>query len=188
MPQKSGTKCVQSVWEVKPHSVHVSQTKYRLQYTVVHTGTLFGLLLSQGQHITAMAAPVGAHVGEGVPAMRNTVVDLGLVRIRLGIGLSNALGDDFSVALLMAREFTVGALHTSGVFEQFSAQSTAHDVVKLLLDELVAILLVNFFLLLSDCALSTQTEIKRLLVLIVLDYYMSVSPHVGTHRGRTYQS
>lgn len=42
-------------------------------------GTLASLLSSKRQHVTTVATPVGSHIGEGLEAMRNTVVDLLLV-------------------------------------------------------------------------------------------------------------
>ena len=101
--------------------------------------------------------------------MRNAVVDLGLVRIGLVIGLRNALGDDFAIASLVAGKLAVRALHASRILEQFSAQRAAHDVVELLLDELVAILLVDFFLALTDGTLATQPLVKCLLSFVLFD-------------------
>jgi hypothetical protein len=102
--------------------------------------------------------------------MRNTVVDLGLVRIGLVIGLRNALGDDFPVAPFVARKLAVRTLHASCVLEQFSAQSAAHDVVELLLDEFVAVLLVDFFLSLTNGTLAAKPLVERLLSFVLLDW------------------
>jgi hypothetical protein len=101
--------------------------------------------------------------------MRNTVVDLGLVRIGLVIGLRNALGNDFPVATFVASKLAVGALHASRIFEQFSTQGAAHDVVELLLDKFVAILLVDFFLSLANGSLAAESLVERLLSLVLLD-------------------
>jgi phosphatidylglycerophosphatase A len=103
--------------------------------------------------------------------MRNTVVDLGLVRIRLVIRLRDALGDDFPVAAFVACKLAVGALHARCILEQLSAESAAHDVVELLLDELVAILLVDFFFPLTDSALAPESIIERLLSFVLLDWF-----------------
>lgn len=116
-----------------------------------------------------MTAPIGTDVGEISPAMGNAMVDLGFVRIGLCIRLRNALCDNLFVTLAMAGELAVGALHAGSILEQFSAESATHDIVELLLDELVAILLVDFFLLLADGTLTTQAQIKWLLVSILLD-------------------
>lgn len=83
------------------------------------------------------------------------MVDLGLIWICLCCRLGNAFCNDFPVASLMTRKFTVGTLHTSSIFEEFSTECTSHDVVKLLLDKFVAILLVDFFFLLADSTLTT---------------------------------
>lgn len=40
-----------------------------------------------------MATPVGTHVGEFLETMRNTMVDLLLVRVRFRVGLADTLGD-----------------------------------------------------------------------------------------------
>lgn len=64
--------------------------------------------------------------------MRNSVVQLLFVWIRLRIRFANALGDHFRIALLVAGIFAVFALHPGGVFEEFSTQSTSHNVVELL--------------------------------------------------------
>jgi phosphatidylglycerophosphatase A len=103
--------------------------------------------------------------------MRNTVVDLALVRIGLVIRLRNALGNDFPVAAFVASKLAVGALHASRILEQLSTQSAAHDVVELLLDEFVAILLVDFFLSLTNGSLAAESLIERLLSLVLLDWF-----------------
>jgi hypothetical protein len=70
----------------------------------------------------------------------------------------------------MASKLAVGALHARSVLEKFPAEGTAHDVVELLLDELVAILLVDFILLLPDSTLTSEAEIEWLLVAVLLDW------------------
>jgi hypothetical protein len=127
--------------------------------------TLFAVFPSQRQQVSTMATPICTDVRKGCPAMRNTMVNLGLVGVGFGVGLCDALGDDFAVTSFVASEFAVGALHASSVFEQFSAKSTSHDVVELLLDELVAVLLMYLFLLLSDGTLTTESEVECCLVL-----------------------
>lgn len=49
-----------------------------------------------------MAAPVCTHVREVLEAMGNPVVELRFVRIGLGVGLRDTLGDHFRIALLVA--------------------------------------------------------------------------------------
>jgi hypothetical protein len=100
--------------------------------------------------------------------MRYAMVNLALIWIRLGIGLGDAFGDDFAVAILVACELAVCTLHTGSILEKFSTQSATHDVVKLLLDKLVSILLVNFFLAGTNGTLSTDTSGERLLVATLL--------------------
>ena len=93
--------------------------------------------------------------------MGDAVVELCVVRIRLGIGLSDAFGDNFAVALLVASVLAVCALHACGVLEKIATQGTAHDVVKLLLDKFVTILLDHVFFALSNGSLSAKTIVKR---------------------------
>jgi hypothetical protein len=112
-------------------------------------------LPTQGKKITTMTAPIGAHIREVLPTMGNAMIDLGFIRICFCCRLCDAFCNDFPVASLMTRKFTVGTLHTSSIFEKFSAKCTTHDVVELLLNKLVAILLVDFFLLLTNSTLTT---------------------------------
>jgi len=88
------------------------------------------------------------------------MVDLLLVRIGLVIRFADAFGNNLGIALRMAGVFAVGTLHTGRVFQELSAKSTTHDVVKLLLDKLVTLLFVDLFFLLPDCTLSIQTDVK----------------------------
>lgn len=106
-----------------------------------------------------MAAPIGRDVGERLEPVWNAVVDLLFVRIGFSIALADTLGDDARITFVMAGILAVLALHTSRVLEEISAKRTAHDVVELVLDKLVAIHLVNFLLALSNSALSSQTKI-----------------------------
>lgn len=97
-----------------------------------------------------MAAPVGGHVGERLESMWNPVIDLLLVRVRLCIALTNALGDHAGITFGVAGVLAVFALHSRRVFEKVAAERTAHDVVELMLDELVPKDVVDFLFALSD--------------------------------------
>lgn len=108
-----------------------------------------------------MTTPIGADVGKQLEAMRDSVINLLFIWIRFVICLADTLGDDFRIAFSVAGVLTILALHAGRVLEQVSAESTSHNVVKLLLDKLVALLLVNLFFLLSDSALSIETQIQR---------------------------
>lgn len=116
---------------------------------------------SQRQQITTMATPVGTNVREIVEAMRNAVVDLLLVGVRLVVRLADAFRDDFWIAFCVARVFAVSALHAGRVLEEIPTKRTPHNIVELLLDEFVTLLFVHFFLLLSDSALTIETDIER---------------------------
>jgi hypothetical protein len=131
--------------------------------------TLLGLLATKRQNITAVTAPISTHVGEVFEAMWNAVVELGLVGIGLGVGLGDALCDNFGVAFLVAGVVAVGALHASSILEEFTTEGAAHDIVELLLHELVTILLDHILFSLTNGTFTTQTEIKRLLVACILD-------------------
>lgn len=97
------------------------------------------------------------------------MVDLFLVRVRFRVGLADTLGDDTGITLGVAGVFAVLALHAGRIFEEVAAKSTAHDVVKLLLDELVPIHLVHIFFPLSNSTLSAKTKIELLTFLGLLD-------------------
>lgn len=116
-----------------------------------------------------MAAPVGRDVGEGREPVRDTMVDLLLVRISFRITLTDTLGNHAGIALGMASVLAVLALHSGRVLEEVSAESTAHDVVELVLHKLVAVHLVNLLLALADSALSSETQIDLASVLVGLD-------------------
>lgn len=117
-----------------------------------------------------MTAPVGGNVGETLEAMWNAVVDLFFVGIGLIVCFADTLGDNLRVALLVASVLAVGALHTGSVLEEVAAEGATHDVVELLGDELVALLLVNLLLLLTNCTLTVETDIEWPAVLQLLGY------------------
>ena len=68
----------------------------------IHTCAFPTLFPTDRQHVPAVATPIGAHVVERLEAMRNTMVDLFLIRVRFCIGLADTLCDDTRVALLVA--------------------------------------------------------------------------------------
>lgn len=70
-------------------------------------GTFASLFSSERQHVTTVAAPVGAHVGEGLETVRDAMVDLLLVGIGFCVGLADALCDDAWVALLVTCQSAV---------------------------------------------------------------------------------
>lgn len=100
--------------------------------------------------------------------MGNPVVDLLLVGIGLIVCLADTLGDNLGIAFAMASILAVRALHTCGVLEEISTQRTAHDVVELLGDKLVALLFVDLFLLLADGTLSVETNVEGTAILQLL--------------------
>lgn len=97
------------------------------------------------------------------------MVDLLLVGVRLRITLANTLRNDARVALRVAGVLAVLALHPGGVLEELATERAAHNVVELLLDELVAVHLVDVLLALADGSLSPQPEVDGPAVLVRLD-------------------
>lgn len=128
---------------------------------VIHTRTPFGILPSERQQITAVAAPISRDVGVSLEPMRNAVVDLLFIRIGLIVCLANTLGHNFRVALSVTGILAVRALHTRCIFEEITTKSAPHNVVELLGNEFVALLLMDLFFLLTDSSLTVETNIKR---------------------------
>lgn len=117
-----------------------------------------------------MAAPVRGDVGKAFESVGNAVVDFLLVRIGLVVGFADTLGDNLRVTLAVASVLAIRTLHTGSILEEFSTQCTAHNVVKLLGDELVALLLVNLLLLLAHGTLTVKTNVKGTAVLQLFGY------------------
>jgi len=134
------------------------------------TGTSLGIFASKGKQVTAVAAPVGGEIGEALETVRDAVIDLLLVGIGLVVRLADTFGDNLLVAFAVAGILAVRTLHARSVLEELSAQRTTHDVVKLLGNELVALLLVNLFLLLAHGTLTVETNVERPTVFELLGY------------------
>ena len=117
-----------------------------------------------------MAAPVRGDVGKAFESVRNAVVDFLLVRIGLVVGFADTLGDNLGVTLAVAGVLAIRTLHAGCILEEFSTQCTAHNVVKLLGDELVALLLVNLLLLLANGTLAIKTNVEGTAVLQLFGY------------------
>lgn len=115
-----------------------------------------------------MTAPVGAHVGKVFESMGDAVVEFLFDWIRLVDQLSDAVGHHLGITLLMTCIVAARTLHTSSVFQQLAALSTAHDAIKLLLYELVSALLHNILFPLMNSSFSAQNKVKWLLVPRVL--------------------
>lgn len=116
-----------------------------------------------------MATPVGGHIRKRLESVRNTVVDLLLVRIRLSIAFTDALRNDTRVAFRMASVLAILALHARRVLEEIPAQRAAHYVVELMLDELVSVHLVDLLLALSNGTLTSQAHVYWSSNLVSLD-------------------
>ena len=100
--------------------------------------------------------------------MRNAVIELLLIWICFRIGLADTFCDDFGIAAFMTEVLAVFTLHAGCVLEELSAKSTAHDAVKLLVDELVAVLLLNLLLPLADSAFAPEADIEGSLAPVLL--------------------
>lgn len=85
----------------------------------------------------------------------------------------------------MARVFTIFTLHTSRILQEIAAQSAAHDVIKLLEHELVAVEFMNFLFPLTDGAFTIEPEIEWSLVLVVFCYHDFSNPCVDKKKGGT---
>ena len=140
-------------------------TKQNIHPRDMPTRASLGIFAPEGQQITTVATPVGGDVGEAFETMGNAVVDFLFVRIGLVVGLADTLGDDLGIALFVASVLAIRTLHACGILEEFSTKRTAHDVVELLRDELVALLLVDLFLLLAHGTLTVKTDVKGTAVL-----------------------
>lgn len=134
------------------------------------TRAALGTFASKRKQITAVAAPVGGDVGKTFESVGNAMVDFLLVRIGLVVGFTDTLGDNLGITLAVAGVLAVRTLHAGSILEEFSTQCTAHDVVKLLGDELVTLLFVNLLLLLTNGTLTVKTNIKGTAVLQLFGY------------------
>lgn len=92
--------------------------------------------------------------------MGNAVVDLLFVGISFVVGFADTLGHYLWIAFCVTGIFAIRALHTSRVLEQVTAKSASHNVVELLLDELVALPLMYLLFLLTNSTLSVETQVK----------------------------
>ena len=136
-----------------------------------------------------MTTPVGRDVGKSFEPMGDTMIDLFFVGVGLVVGFADTLGDDLLITFAVASILAVSTLHTGRILQEVAAKSTAHDVVKLLRNELVSLLLVDFFLLLSDGSLTVQSNVEWTAVLQLLGYTQSTSVDgLENVPGRTYQS
>lgn len=98
------------------------------------------------------------------------MIDLLLAGIDLVVCLADTFGDNILVAFAVAGIPTVRTLHARSVLKEFSTQRAAHDVVKLLGNELVSLFLVSLFFLLANGTLTAETNIEGPAVLELLIY------------------
>lgn len=63
-----------------------------------------------------MAAPIGPHIGEVLESVRDTMIELLLIRVGFCIRFTDTFGDDLGVAFFVACVFAILALHTGRVF------------------------------------------------------------------------
>lgn len=96
------------------------------------------------------------------------MVDLLLVRIGLSVTLADTLRNHTGITLCMTSVLAILTLHACRVLEEISAKRTTHDVVELVLYELVSVHLVNLFLALTYSSLSAKTEVDGAAVRVSL--------------------
>jgi hypothetical protein len=128
------------------------------------------IFASKGKQIATVATPVRGDVGKAFESVGNAVVDFLLVRIGLVIGFADTLGDNLGVTLAVAGVLAIRTLHAGSILEELSTQCTTHNVVELLGDKLVALLLMNFLLLLAHSTLTVKTNVKGTAVLQLFGY------------------
>lgn len=85
------------------------------------------------------------------------MVKFRFVWISLCVGLSDTFCYDLSITFLVASVLAIRTLHSCSVFKELSTKCATHNVVKLLLHELVTILFVDFFFLLTNSSFSAET-------------------------------
>ena len=107
-----------------------------------------------------MTAPIGPHVGKILESVWDAMIELLLVRIGFRIRFADTFGNNFRVALFMARIFAIPALHTGGVFQELPAKGTTHDVVELLEHKLMAVKFMDFFFALANGAFTVKTNVE----------------------------
>ncbi len=117
-------------------------------------------LPTKRQKVATVATPVRTHIREILEAMRDTVIELLLFRVRFIICFADTLRDHVWVAFLVAGVLAVGTLHTGRVFQEVSTQSASHDIVELLLDKLVAVHFMYFLLSLTDSSFTIKTQVN----------------------------
>lgn len=133
------------------------------------TATLSTIFLTKWQHITTVATPVRANIGELLETMRNAMIDLLLIRISLRVGFTDTLCNHAGVTFGVAGVLAVLALHTGRVLQEVPAKCTSHNIVELLRHELVTKHLVNQLLALANGSLTVKTDIEWPPVLGLLD-------------------
>ncbi|KAH3677405.1 hypothetical protein OGATHE_000879 [Ogataea polymorpha] len=127
------------------------------EYTTLRT--LSNILSTPWKNIATMTTPFRASVCDLLKSMRNSVIELCFFWRRICAGSGNALINNVLVALLMAQKSAIFTLEST-VSEEIATNCTAHDVVELLLDELVAVVLVNFLFSLTNGTMTSQATSK----------------------------
>lgn len=148
--------------------------KKKITYGREFTCALLRVFATKGQQRPAMATPIGRDIGEILETMRDTMINFLLVGISLVVGFADTFRDHFGITLPMASVLAILTLHTGSIFQEIATKSTAHDVVELLRDKLVALLFVNLFLSLADGTLSVKTDIEGSTIFQLFGYTMLV--------------
>ena len=70
----------------------------------------------------------------------------------------------------MTSILAVRTLHPGGILKEVATKGTTHDVVELLLHELMAVHFMHFFLASANSSLTTQPKIERTLIPVIFDW------------------
>lgn len=138
---------------------HTTKVRYKVgTVSVAHDttlGTFSDVLTTPRQDVPTVATPFGTSIQHRLESMWDTVVQLGFIWVNIVVGFRNTFRDHLLVAFFVAQELTVLALEP-GVSQELSTQCTAHDIVELFLDKLMAQLFEDFLFLLTDGPVTAQ--------------------------------
>jgi len=102
-----------------------------------------------------VTAPVRAQVSERLKSVRNAVFELHLITSRQIAGLADAFGHDLLSALFVTSVIAVLTLTSSSVQQEFTAQSTADDLVELSWNKFMSVHDRHFFWALAHSTMTT---------------------------------
>lgn len=122
-------------------------------------GAFPNILPAPRQDMTTVAAPFRTTIRNWLETVRDAMVEFVFIVDRIAT-LGDTLSHHLLVTFLVTQEAAVLTLIPS-VTQKFPTKRTAHNVVELFLNELMAVLLENLFLLLTDSAMTAQSAHER---------------------------